>query len=66
MNVVCPTTKETNTHTKRKVDATEIKVAETRITEGTRKSRGRNVGVSATIAARAVTEKTTGGRNTQN
>ena len=33
-NVIRPTTKETNAHTKRKVGATEIKVAKTRIAEG--------------------------------
>ena len=50
-NVVLPNVKETNAHTKQKVDATEIKVAEIRITEGTGNPRGRHLGVSAVIAA---------------
>ena len=65
-NAVCPTTKETNTHTERKVGATEIKVAETRITKGMGNPRGKSSGVSAIITARAVTNKKTAGRNTQN
>ena len=64
-NVVNPTTKETNAHTKRKAGVTETKVADTRITEGTGNPRKRNLGVSTIIAARAVTKKNTAGRNTQ-
>ena len=58
-NAVRPTTKETNAHTKRKVDTTEVKVAETRMTEGTGNQREIQVGVSAIIATRAVTKKIT-------
>ena len=65
-NVVCPTIKENNARTKRKMGATEIKVAETRITEGTGNLRERHLGVSAIIVARAVMKKKTAGRNTQN
>ena len=65
MHVVCPTIKETNAHTERKIGTTEIKVAETRITEGTGNPRERNLGVSVIIAAKVVTKKSTAGRNTQ-
>ena len=65
-NVVRSASKETNGHTERKLGTTEIKVAETRITERTGNPRERNVGVSAIIAARVVTKKETAGRNTQN
>ena len=65
-NVVRPSTKESSAHTKRKMGVTEIKVAETRIMEGTGNPSERNLGVSAIIVARAVMKKKTAGRNTQN
>ena len=65
INVVRPTTKETNAHTKIKVSATEAKVAEIRITEGAGNPRGGTVRASAMIAGRAATNKDTAGRNTQ-